>query len=121
MGMLPERGAGDVLPGNPVRAEGDPSTNKGQDTSRSLVLSPRVPSLLQGEWELSTSTRVRLQTGLPSRSPRGCPSLTLTEMPHPRTSAALQGFTCVHSHFGELETLRCHPNKQAVKTAEEQI
>lgn len=54
--MLPEKGTGEVLSESPVRAEGDPSANKGQDTLRSLVLLLSGPTLLPGEWELSIST-----------------------------------------------------------------
>lgn len=68
--MLPEKGTGEVLSENPIRPKGDPSTIKGQDALRSLMLLLHVLTLLAREWELSIGTWVRLQPGLPSRSPR---------------------------------------------------
>lgn len=84
--MIPEKGTGEVLSENPLRAKGDRSTNKDQDTSGSLVLLLCVLTLLSGEWELSYMGQAPARTTF--LFSLGCP-LTLTEIPDARKHAAL--------------------------------
>lgn len=66
--MLPEKGTGEVLSENPMRAKGDPSTNKGRDIEKPRAYcSVRQLCFLESG---NISMWVRLQTGLPFHSLR---------------------------------------------------
>lgn len=77
-------------------AKGEPSTSKGHDTLRRLVLLFCVLDLFPAEWEIGIRMWVRLQQESPSHSPPGSGTaffflpVTLTEMPYTRKCCSLR-------------------------------